>query len=113
MTTSELSAEKCVACRRDSPQVTSEEITALSPMVAEWELITEEGIPKLDRVLSEFGSKVAVPGTGFVLQNRGALFSLDENHPNRLEPGKRPFHTIIPGFVTKDGKRIIIEDWKG
>ena len=49
-----------------------------------------------------FGSKVAPPGTGFVMQNRGALFSLDKNHPNALEPGKRPFHTIIPAMVTKD-----------
>ena len=51
-----------------------------------------------------FGSKIAPPGTGFVMQNRGALFSLDENHPNSLEPGKRPFHTIIPAMVTKDNK---------
>ncbi|MEX0717552.1 MAG: gamma-glutamyltransferase [Planctomycetaceae bacterium] len=48
-----------------------------------------------------FGSHVVPGDVGFVLQNRGALFALDENHLNRLEPRKRPFHTIIPGFVTK------------
>jgi len=51
-----------------------------------------------------FGSKVVPGNVGFVIQNRGALFALDDTHPNRLEPHKRPFHTIIPAFVTKDGK---------
>ncbi len=51
-----------------------------------------------------FGSDHAAGDLGFGLQNRGCLFALDPNHANRLEPGKRPFHTIIPGFVTKDGK---------
>jgi gamma-glutamyltranspeptidase/glutathione hydrolase len=51
-----------------------------------------------------FGSQVVAGKTGFALQNRGSLFALDDQHLNRLEPHKRPFHTIIPAMVTKDGK---------
>ncbi len=51
-----------------------------------------------------FGSGLAPADLGFAIQNRGTLFALDEHHANRLEPGKRPFHTIIPAMVTKDGK---------
>ena len=50
------------------------------------------------------GSGMMPPGLGFMLQDRGELFSLDKNHRNSLLGGKRPFHTIIPAFVTKDGK---------
>ncbi len=53
---------------------------------------------------SGFGSGLSAPGTGFGIQNRGCLFALDEAHANKLEPGKRPFHTIIPAMVTKGGK---------
>lgn len=49
-----------------------------------------------------FGSGLVVPGLGFCLQDRGALFATSESHANVYAPGKRPFHTIIPGFVTKD-----------
>lgn len=51
-----------------------------------------------------FGSQLAAGDLGFAVQNRGALFSLDPQHPNALVPGKRPFHTIIPAMVTRDGK---------
>ncbi len=50
-----------------------------------------------------FGSRVGVPGTGIALQNRGAGFTLEPGHPNRLAAGKRPFHTIIPGMLLRDG----------
>jgi gamma-glutamyltranspeptidase / glutathione hydrolase len=51
-----------------------------------------------------FGSQVVPGDVGFVMQNRGQLFALDEHHLNRLEPHKRPFHTIIPAMATKDGR---------
>jgi len=58
----------------------------------------------INSVFEYFGSGVVVPGTGFVLQNRGAGFTLEEGHPNRIGPNKRPFHTLIPGFVTRGGE---------
>ncbi|MFW5907600.1 MAG: gamma-glutamyltransferase family protein [Candidatus Natronoplasma sp.] len=53
-----------------------------------------------------FGSGLVVPGTGIALQNRGNTFSLDPSRANRLEPGKRTYHTIIPGFLTKGGDAV-------
>jgi len=62
----------------------------------------------IQSIYSEFASGMVPDGLGFVLQNRGQMFNVqDKNHANALEPGKRPFHTIIPAFITKDGKPLV------
>ncbi|MBO0329894.1 gamma-glutamyltransferase [[Muricauda] lutisoli] len=59
----------------------------------------------IQSIYSEFASGMVPDGLGFVLQNRGQMFNVqDRDHANALEPGKRPFHTIIPAFMTKEGK---------
>lgn len=61
----------------------------------------------ISSIFMHFGSGMVVDGTGIILQNRGKSFSLDPNHFNRLEPRKRPMHTIIPAMVFKDGKFLM------
>ena len=60
----------------------------------------------IQSIYSAFGSGLVPPKMGFALHNRGALFTLEANHPNTLSPRKRPLHTIIPAFMEKDGTRI-------
>jgi gamma-glutamyltranspeptidase/glutathione hydrolase len=60
----------------------------------------------INSIYAAFGSGIAAPETGVLLQSRGASFSLDPDHPNRFEPGKRPFHTLVPGLVRFDR-----DDW--
>jgi len=57
----------------------------------------------INSLFDEFGSGIVVPGTGFALHDRGSGFTMDPGLPNTVAPGKRPFHTLIPGFVTKPG----------
>jgi gamma-glutamyltranspeptidase / glutathione hydrolase len=61
----------------------------------------------ISSIYMPFGSGMVVDGTGIILQNRGHSFSLDPHHPNRLEPHKRPMHTIIPAMVFKDGRFLM------
>jgi gamma-glutamyltranspeptidase/glutathione hydrolase len=58
-------------------------------------------------IYDSFGSGITVPGYGFVLNDRGGLFSLDPKSPNLIAPGKRPFHTLLPGFLMKDGQPVM------
>ncbi|MBY0491313.1 MAG: gamma-glutamyltransferase [Gemmatimonadaceae bacterium] len=55
----------------------------------------------INSLYDEFGSGIVVPGTGFALHDRGAGFTLEPNLPNTVAPGKRPFHTLIPAFLTR------------
>jgi len=61
----------------------------------------------ISSIFAHFGSGVVADGTGIILQNRGKSFSLDPKHFNRLEPHKRPMHTIIPGMLFKDGRFLM------
>lgn len=61
----------------------------------------------IQSIYHDFGAGVVGGDTGIVLQNRGSFFSLNESHPNRLEPGKRSFHTIIPAMALRGGKPVL------
>jgi oxamate amidohydrolase len=58
----------------------------------------------IQSIYHDFGSARVGGDTGIIMQNRGAFFALDENHPNHLQPGKRTFHTLVPALLAKDGK---------
>ena len=62
----------------------------------------------IQSIYHDFGSGIVPRGTGVLLQNRGSFFSLDPAHVNRLEPGKRTFHTLNPAMLLKDGKPFLV-----
>lgn len=64
-------------------------------------------VSNIQSIYHDFGSMVVAGDTGVLMQNRGSFFSLDDQHPNRLEPGKHTFHTIIPAMLLKDGKPVL------
>jgi gamma-glutamyltranspeptidase/glutathione hydrolase len=65
----------------------------------------------INSLFDAFGSGVVVPGTGFALQNRGSGFTMEPGLPNTVAPGKRPFHTLIPGLVTRPTASGVEEPW--
>ncbi len=97
--------------KRVDPDKAAVDVAAGDPRLAHGDTIYLTAVDKegnccsfIQSLYFGFGSQVVPGDLGFALQNRGCLFALDEKHLNRLEPHKRPFHTIIPGFVTKDGE---------
>lgn len=65
-------------------------------------------VSAIQSIYHDFGSAVIGGDTGLIMQNRGSFFSLDESHPNRLEPGKRTFHTLIPAMLCEDGEPRLV-----
>ena len=97
--------------KRIDPDKAAVDVPAGDPLLAHGDTIYLTVVDKdrnccsfIQSLYFGFGSQVVPGNVGFALQNRGCLFALNAEHPNRLEPHKRPFHTIIPGFVTKDGQ---------
>ena len=90
--------ERAAARRQPGPAITDTETIYLSVTDSEGNMISF-----INSLFGHFGSGVVIPGTGVTLQNRGGGFTLEDGHPNQVAPGKRPFHTLLPGFVTKAG----------
>ncbi|MCM3360922.1 gamma-glutamyltransferase family protein [Niallia sp. MER TA 168] len=110
-TVSELLSEEYAALRREiigEHAVTPEPLSPPKGGTVYLAAADEEGnmISYIQSNYMGFGSGIVIPETGIGLQNRGHDFSLDPTHPNALKPGKRTYHTIIPGFLTKDNKPV-------
>jgi gamma-glutamyltranspeptidase/glutathione hydrolase len=93
---SHLDPHRAIARPEPGPALTASETIYLTAADAQGNMVSF-----INSLFDAFGSGVVVPGTGFALHNRGSGFVLDPGLPNTVAPGKRPFHTIIPAFVTK------------
>ncbi|MCS4308201.1 gamma-glutamyltranspeptidase/glutathione hydrolase [Rheinheimera pacifica] len=91
-----INASKAMAHAAPEPSLTTSDTTYLSVADKDGNMVSF-----INSLAGPFGSGIVVPGTGFALQNRGVGLSIQPNRANTVAPGKRPFHTIIPGFVTK------------
>jgi len=93
---------------RAHPGVLPGELSAVGGDTTYLSVVDRDGnmVSLIQSIFASFGSGLVPDGAGFVLQNRGGLFTMDPAHPNALAPRKRPLHTIIPGFMTAGDARI-------
>ena len=95
---SHIDEKKAMVTTEPGPERTSSETIYLTVADKDGNMVSF-----INSLFDEFGSGVVVPGTGFALHDRGSGFTMTPGLPNTVAPGKRPFHTLIPGFVTKPG----------
>ena len=103
---SHLSSRQAIERVEPGPAATSSETIYLTAADGQGNMVSF-----INSLAGGFGSGVVVPGTGIALQNRGAGFTMDEGLPNTVGPRKRPFHTIIPAFVTQTASDGSEEPW--
>ena len=102
-------------CARIDPQRAANELDLEDPRILHGDtvyltVVDEEGnaVSLIQSIFNSFGSCVVPSDLGFALQNRGSLFHLDLDHANAFVPNKRPFHTIMPGFVTRNAAPVFL-----
>jgi len=119
LTPAEILAEPFIESRRDllDPRRAAERVEPGEAVTASDTIYLsaadDEGnmISFINSVYDYFGSGIVVPGTGFILQDRGVGFTMTPDLPNTVAPRKRPFHTLIPGFATRPGPDGVPEPW--